>query len=99
MAETYFYRHDNGAFSSRTVDGVEDAIEPPAGATEISRDEYDAGVAGLEAANAQLAADVMAAEQALAREDYEALIAAGIPEATARRMSGYEGAGPGVSDV
>ncbi|WP_331723360.1 hypothetical protein [Streptomyces atratus] len=84
---TYYYRHDNGSYSTRTVNY--EGAEPPAGAVEITEAEYTEGVAAIEAANAAKVAEEEAAAQERARLDYEALIAAGIPPETAARMSGY----------
>ncbi|WP_406501814.1 hypothetical protein OHA04_34455 [Streptomyces sp. NBC_01590] len=96
MDETHFYRHADGSFSTATFSGIEDPVTPPEGAVEITETEYNEGVAAIEAANAQQAAEQEAAEQERARQDYEALIAAGIPAETAARMSGYNPPHPAV---
>lgn len=90
MERTFYYRHEGGGYSTRTVvveDGTE--VPPPAGAVEISQSEYRDGVAAVESAHAEYVAGLEEADEVRARADYEALIAAGIPEETARRMSGY----------
>ncbi|MFF2964216.1 hypothetical protein ACFVT1_36235 [Streptomyces sp. NPDC057963] len=89
MDETYFYRHADGSYSTVTVSGIEHSPAPPEDAVEITEAEYNEGVAAIEAANAQQVAEQEAAAQERARQDYEALIAAGIPAETAARMSGY----------
>lgn len=86
---TVYYRYDNGAYSATTYEGMEPSdVVPPEGATEITQQEYEDGVAEVEAANAAAAAELEAADRQRACDDYAALIAAGVPEATARRMSG-----------
>ncbi|MFE3378688.1 hypothetical protein [Streptomyces anulatus] len=86
---TRYYQLPGGSFTASECSGFEERQAPvPDGAVEINAQEYETGVAALEAARAQWAADQRAAEAAAACEDYEALIAAGVPEATARRMSG-----------
>ncbi|MFF4179735.1 hypothetical protein [Streptomyces sp. NPDC001750] len=89
MDETHFYQHADGSYSTVTVSGVEGPVTPPEGAVEITEAEYNSGVAAIEAANAAQVAEQEAAQQEQARQDYEALIAAGIPPETAARMSGY----------
>ncbi|MGW5925221.1 hypothetical protein ACWF2L_03105 [Streptomyces anulatus] len=85
---TRYYRFPDGSFTATEFSGFEEGEAPvPDGAVEITAQEYESGVAALEAAREQWAADQRAAETAAACEDYDALIAAGIPEATARRMS------------
>lgn len=86
---TFYYRHEGGSYSVRTVN-YEGDVAPPEGAVEISEAEYNDGVAAVEAANAEREAQERAAEQERCRADYEALIAAGVPPETAARMSGYE---------
>ncbi|MFE4796248.1 hypothetical protein ACFRFL_14295 [Streptomyces sp. NPDC056708] len=90
MDETHFYRHADGSYSTQTFSGIEHSPTPPEDAVEITEAEYNEGVAAIEAANAQKAAEEEAAAQERARLDYEALIAAGIPAETAARMSGYQ---------
>jgi hypothetical protein len=85
---TYYYRHDNGGYEVVTVTGDAEYV-PPAGAVEISQAEYEAGVAAVAAHNDAHLADLRDADRQTALADYQALIAAGIPEETARRLSGY----------
>ncbi|MGW1352849.1 hypothetical protein ACWCQE_26805 [Streptomyces sp. NPDC002409] len=86
---TFYYRHEGGSFSTRTVN-CPGEITAPEGAVEITEAEYAEGVAAVEAANAQIVEEQRAAEQEQRRTDYEALVAAGVPPETAARMSGYE---------
>lgn len=85
--QTHYYRYESGRYSMRTTTG-EGPVTSPDGATEITQQEYEAGVAALEAASQESRDEAAAAAQVLACEDYAALIAAGLPEASARRMSG-----------
>lgn len=87
---TIYYQYEDGSVAHRvTTGGAKPAT--PEGATEISEEEYRAALAAIEDANRERAEERRAEEQARAKADYEALLAAGIPEETARRMSGYTG--------
>lgn len=89
---TYWVIYDDGSAGRAEVVSADD--EPPVLAKAgrlVTETEYDAYVAGLAAEREEHLAEVRAQEEAQAREDYEALRAAGVPEATARRMSGYTG--------
>ena len=92
MDRTIYYRFADGSVAEKvvTVPAEDTVVTPPEGATEITKEQYDTELAAIEAANAAALAETQAADRARQREDYEALLAAGIPEATARRMSGYE---------
>lgn len=93
MAEvTQYFRTAGGVLASRKTSG--DAEEPqplPEGATELTEEEYGAELADVEAARQEHAEELVAADEANQRADYDALIAAGVPEATASRLSGYTG--------
>lgn len=54
---------------------------------------YKKQLAKLRKAHDELVAGLRAADEARLLEDYDALLAAGIPEATARRLSGHEDQG------
>lgn len=69
------------------------ALHPPEGAVEIGREEYEQRLADLKGAHAAYLEELLGADERRTREDYEALLAAGVAEATARRVSGYEGEG------
>lgn len=88
MDETIYYLLAGGGYASVTVTGDAE-YDPPPGATVISQAAYELGVAQVEAANAAYVAGLREAEQQAAQDDYEALVAAGIPEATALRLSGH----------
>lgn len=91
MEKTFYYRYDSGALEELTVTVADEDEQVPAppGATEISREEYEQEFAALEAANEERAAEQRAQEEAAKKAAYEALIAAGIPEASAQQLSGY----------
>ena len=87
-----YFRTSDGVLASRTTSGAVDEPAPlPEGATLLTEEEYTAELAAVEAARQEHADDLVAADEARTREDYLALRAAGVPEATARRMSGYTG--------
>jgi hypothetical protein len=54
----------------------------------VTRDEYSDRLGELNAATAAYVAELTAADEARQTADYEALLAAGVPDDTARRMSG-----------
>lgn len=90
-----YYRAADGTLTARAVSGT-DGAEPdlPEGATPLTETEYQTALAELRAQQQSHAADVTAAEQQTQQADYEALRALNVPEATARRMSGYTGPAP-----
>ncbi len=96
MAEvTQYFRTSDGVLASRTTSGAVDEAAPlPEGSTPLTEAEYTTELAAVEAARQEQAEELVAADEARTREDYLALRGAGVPEATARRMSGY--AGPAV---
>ncbi|MGW7708242.1 hypothetical protein [Streptomyces sp. NPDC054771] len=85
---TFYYRHEGGSYSTRTVNYPGD-IAPPEGAVGITESDYTEGVAAVEAANAKLEEEQRGAEMEQCRADYEALIVAGVPQVTASRLTGY----------
>jgi hypothetical protein len=93
MAEvTLYYRTAAGVLASRAVSG-EDVEEPtlPDGATPLTEEAYTAALADVQAARDAYAEELTAQAEANQLADYEALRASGIPEATARRLTGYTG--------
>lgn len=87
---TFWVLYEDGSAGRISVVTAED--EPPALAKRgrvVTEEEYDAYVAALAAERDEHLSDVRGEELARAREDYEALRTADVPEATARRMSGY----------
>jgi hypothetical protein len=92
MQQTIYYRFPDGSVTARTVESSGDISvnpEPPQGAIPISAAVYASLVSELDAATDQLVVTLRSAEEQRSAEDYEALIAVGIPELTARRLSGY----------
>lgn len=93
MAEaTLYYRTAEGALMSRVVTG--ETVEAPAlpeGATELTAQDYAAELAAVNAARDGYADDLVATDEGNQHSDYQALRASGIPETTARRLSGYTG--------
>lgn len=57
----------------------------------VTEEEYQARLGALTGQRARYVAGLLAADEERTRGDFEALTAVGVPEATARRMSGYEG--------
>ncbi|WP_433341755.1 hypothetical protein [Streptomyces sp. CA-253872] len=87
---TFWVLYEDGSAGRISADAAED--EPPTLAKAgrvVTEEEYDAYVTALAAQRDEHLAEVRDQEQARAREDYDALRVAGVPEATARRMSGY----------
>jgi hypothetical protein len=88
MAEqTFYYEYPDGSLAER----VTTAAEPvhPEGVTLLTEAEYASKLAAAEAAQEQHQADIRAEETAAKQAAYDALIAVGIPEASARQISGY----------
>jgi hypothetical protein len=86
-----YWRWPDGSVGASVWESSQNGAEAPpprAGAVEISAAEHDAGVAALAAARAEWVGGLVAEEAATALLDCTALILAGVPEATARRMSG-----------
>ncbi|MEV0016699.1 hypothetical protein [Streptomyces tendae] len=89
---TLYYRTAGGALASQAASGdTAAAPELPEGATELTREEYDTELGAVQAARQEHAEDLVAADEAAQSADYEALRASGIPDATARRLTGYTG--------
>lgn len=88
---TVYVVYDDGSIDKITYSGSDmPPLSKPGRVTDEA--EYLARLAQLEAQNAAHVDDLQRAAQAQAKADYDALRAAGIPEATARRLSGYTGA-------
>ena len=88
---TIHYQFENGSVAERVISGGTGDASPPVGASEITKEQYDAALAVIKEANEQQEAEERAAEQARIGADYEALRALGVPEDTARRLTGYTG--------
>ncbi|WP_019548637.1 hypothetical protein [Streptomyces sulphureus] len=94
MKKTIYYRRSDGALGTRTIEqshGDKVSIPLPDGASELSAEEYTQEAARRAAAAARRAEDAAEAATTEQREAYEALIAAGLPEGPARRISGWRG--------
>jgi len=89
---TFFIIYEDGSVETQTLPdepGAEPVLSKPGrNAGEI---EYNQFLARIEQQNALWFTETQAREQQLLKADYDALIAAGIPEATARRITGYSG--------
>lgn len=91
MADTtLYYRTAEGALVSRTVTGEGEPVVPD-GATVLTPEEHAAELVDIEAQREAHAQELTDADAAAALEDYSALRAAGIPEVSARRLTGYTG--------
>ncbi|MFK0063341.1 hypothetical protein ACIQTN_29450 [Streptomyces werraensis] len=86
---TLYYRTATGALVSRAVTG--EAPDLPEGATELTAEQYALELEAIEEARQEHVEDLVATDEANALADYQALRASGIPEATARRLTGYTG--------
>ncbi|MFD9903939.1 hypothetical protein [Streptomyces sp. NPDC059063] len=87
---TVYYRGADGVLAERTASGAgAEAPTVPGGAKRLSAKAYRAALEDVRAARQEHAAALQAGDEERLRGDFEALRAAGIPEATARRLSGY----------
>ncbi|MGJ5693538.1 hypothetical protein ACM6RM_10210, partial [Streptomyces pratensis] len=87
----FYVLYDDGSTGRIEVIGQE---EPPTLSKPgriVTETEYEDRLAELRAEQERLREEQGAEDEARTREDYLALLAAGVPEATARRMSGYTG--------
>lgn len=88
----FYVIYEDGSLEVLTVVGdanAEPVLNKPGRIA--SKIEYDQYLRVLEEQHAIYLAEMAAREQQLLKADYDALIAAGIPEATARRITGYNG--------
>lgn len=92
-----YYRQGDGVLATR-VSSDTNALAYPDEATRLTKKQYEAQLANVQAARQEHAAELTAGEEQRRRDDYEALIALRMPEASARRLSGYTGedSGPGA---
>lgn len=89
-ATTYYVLFEDGSASLMTsTTGEEPPLAKPG--RFVDREEYETRKGEIRAAREAHVADLQAEDEQRTREDYEALIATGVPEATARRLSGYTG--------
>lgn len=88
MAEVVrYYRTGRGVLGEVTESHAE-VTKLPAGAAEITREEYEQQAAQLAGDREQRHAAIRQAEAERAQGDVAALVAAGVPETTARRLAG-----------
>lgn len=87
------YLREGTSVTAVTVDDGMSFPDPPAGAVVIDKAEYDTIHSEIKAAVAEKREAVEAEDTERTRGDYEALLGAGLPEATARRLSGFQGEG------
>ncbi|MEZ3180828.1 hypothetical protein KYY02_19670 [Streptomyces pimonensis] len=86
--KTFYYLYPDGSVGERTVSGV-DEVTHPEGVVLLSREEYETRLAEIQAQRDAEAEATRQAELEQKRADYEALIALGLPPATASRITGY----------
>lgn len=86
---TLYFRHDGGSVSRLTTSQPRDEVPVPDGAVEITAAQYATARDAITAANAVQVDELLAVEAQQQVEDYEALIALRVPEATARRLTGH----------
>ncbi|MYX39055.1 MULTISPECIES: hypothetical protein [unclassified Streptomyces] len=87
---TYWALYEDGSAGLiKTTTGEEPVLTKPGQL--VTEEEYTAKFEELRAAHEAHVAQLQAEDEQRTREDYDALIGAGVPEATARRMSGYQG--------
>ncbi|MBC9729248.1 hypothetical protein [Streptomyces sp. TRM68367] len=88
--ETLYALLDNGGvYATSWEQGQPGSQALPSPGRIVTQDEYQARLDEINAANGQRVVDAEAARQHEARADYDALIGAGIPAATAQRLTGY----------
>lgn len=89
-AVEYWAVYDDGSVGRITVTNGQEPVLGKPGRL-VTEEEYRGRLEEIQAVRDQARADQEAADLARTREDYLALRAAGVPDATARRMSGYTG--------
>lgn len=85
------FRRADGGLGMRTVAGETEKPALPEGAVPLTKAAYTKALAEMERGREEHRVSVRAQDGAQVRADYEALIALKMPEATARRLSGYAG--------
>lgn len=90
MPTGYFKVTATGALIERvTPDGV--PADAPPGTTQLTQTQYNTELSAINSAKASARAAVQTAESNNAQADYNALVSAGIPAATAKRLTGWTG--------
>ena len=89
---TFYIIYEDGSVEAQTLPDIPDVEPVLTKAGRVSgKIEYDQYLFRLNEQNNIWMGETQAREQQLLKADYDALIAAGIPEATARRITGYDG--------
>ncbi|MFF4292074.1 hypothetical protein ACFY0N_00285 [Streptomyces vinaceus] len=98
----YYYRFPaSGAVQLRTMSGSfdPDDVHPPEGAVEITPTEYATELAAIQVQTELRRAAMFAEDAAQKLADYTALVALGLPVATALRLSGHVPEEPDLPDL
>lgn len=88
-AVTVYYRRGKSVGQRTASSSGDGTTVLPDGAEEITHSAYLDAVAVLATARDEHRAEMREAASEASRADYEALITAGLPDASARRMSGH----------
>lgn len=84
-----YFRHEDGAVSRIAATGTTDSVAIPEGAVAISEEEHSSTVQAYTTVHEAYVEGLRATENGQQAEDYAALRAAGIPAATAQRLTGH----------
>ncbi|WP_086859918.1 hypothetical protein [Streptomyces milbemycinicus] len=98
---TYYVVYDDGTAGLIKVTGGHEPPQLARPGTLVPATRYGARLEELTADHAAYVAQLQAADEVRTRQDYEALLGAGVPEENARRMSGHmasEADGPHSGD-
>ncbi|HLL36317.1 MAG TPA: hypothetical protein VK545_21095 [Streptomyces sp.] len=90
---TYWVIYDDGSTGQITATGESEPDLTRPGRL-VTQEEYEARLEEIRAARAAHLEELLEAEAAQQLAEYRDLRAAGIPDATARRLSGYTGPDP-----
>lgn len=88
--DTTYVIYEDGSIEASTVSDTMEVVLSKPGRI-VSEAEYNQRLDLLNEQHAIWLAETRAREDQLLKADYDALLAAGIPEATARRITGYSG--------
>jgi len=91
--ETFYAVYDDGSTGVLTVESQDGSshlqVELPRPGRLVDVEEYDRARAALTAQREAYIEQLMAADRIRTRNDYEALVSFGIPDDTARRLTGW----------
>ena len=87
-SQSQFFRLADGVLAAQTVTGTS-LPDLPEGATLITQEEYEEGLKALQAERDEYRARLDTEDQERMQDDYDALRKLGVPEGTARRLTGY----------